>query len=39
MPYLNKLPADPRPLNCRILTAALDLFVENGYHNVSVHHI
>ena len=39
MPYLNKQPECPEPLDCRILTAALDLFVENGYHNVSVHHI
>ncbi len=39
MPYLNKLPENPEPLDCRILTAALDLFVENGFHNVSVHHI
>ena len=39
MPYLNREPESPEPLDCRILTAALDLFVENGYHNVSVHHI
>lgn len=39
MPYLNKIPEIPEPLDCRILTAALDLFVENGYHNVSVHEI
>lgn len=39
MPYLNKQPENPEPLDCRILTAALDLFVENGYHNVSVHQI
>ena len=39
MPYLNREPENPEPLDCRILTAALDLFVENGFHNVSVHHI
>ncbi len=39
MPYLNKLPEIPEPLDARILRAALDLFVENGFHNVSVHHI
>ena len=39
MPYLNRLPDNPEPLDCRILTAALDLFVENGFHNVSVHEI
>ena len=39
MPYLTKCTPDPEPLDCRILTAALDLFVENGYHNVSVHEI
>lgn len=39
MPYLKRLPDTPEPIDCRILTAALDLFVSNGYHNVSVHHI
>ncbi len=39
MPYLKKEALCPEPLDCRILTAALDLFVENSYHNVSVHHI
>jgi len=39
MPYLKREAPCPEPLDCRILTAALDLFVENGYHNVSVHHI
>lgn len=37
MPYLNKITPDPQPVDCRILTAALDLFVEHGFHNVSVH--
>ena len=39
MPYLNKTAPDPEPLDCRILTAALDLFVERGFHNVSVHDV
>ena len=39
MPYLTKCAPDPEPIDCRILTAALDLFVEYGYHNVSVHEI
>ena len=39
MPYLNQPVPDPEPLDCRILTAALDLFMEKGYHNVSVHEI
>lgn len=37
MPYLNHIPPEPEPVDCRILTAALDLFVLKGYHNVSVH--
>ena len=37
MPYLNKDAQTPEPVDCRILTAALDLFVERGFHNVSVH--
>ena len=39
MPYLNKTPPNPEPLDCRILNAALDLFVFKGYHNVSVHDV
>lgn len=39
MPYLNKPPPNPEPLDCRILNAALDLFVLKGYHNVSVHDV
>lgn len=39
MPYLKKCPSQPEPIDCRILTAALDLFVENGYHNVSIHEV
>ncbi|MCK5647871.1 MAG: TetR/AcrR family transcriptional regulator, partial [Gammaproteobacteria bacterium] len=39
MPYLNREVPNPEPIDCRILTAALDLFVDNGYHNVSVHDV
>jgi len=39
MPYLNQCPLLPEPIDCRILTAALDLFVERGYHNVSIHDV
>lgn len=39
MPYLKKVAPVPEPLDCRILTAALELFVNNGYHNVSIHEI
>lgn len=39
MPYLKRLAPVPEPIDCKILTAALALFVEKGYHNVSVHQI
>lgn len=39
MPYLKRIPESPEPIDCRILTAALNLFVANGYHKVSVHEI
>ena len=39
MPYLKRQAPSPEPIDCRILTAALDLFVNNGYHSVSVHEI
>lgn len=39
MPYLNRKAPDPEPIDCKILTAALDLFVTKGYHNVSVHDV
>lgn len=39
MPYLKREVPNPEPMDCKILTAALDLFVNNGYHNVSVHEI
>ena len=32
-------PPEQEPISCRILTAALELFVERGYHRVSVHDI
>lgn len=39
MPFLNKTAPSPESLECRVLTAALDLFVERGFHNVSVHDV
>jgi len=39
MPYLKREAPIPEPTDCKILTAALDLFVRNGFHNVSVHEI
>ena len=39
MPYLKKNPPANEPVDCRILTAALDLFVDHGFHNVSVHDV
>ena len=39
MPYLNRTVSTPEPVDCRILTAALDLFVDHGFHNVSVHDV
>jgi len=39
MPYLNRLPPSPEPIDCKVLTAALDLFVDKGYHNVSIHEV
>ncbi len=39
MPYLKKQVPQPEPIDCRILTAALDLFVQQGYHNISIHEI
>ncbi len=39
MPYLKKVIPAPEPVDCRILTAALDLFVTKGFHNVSVHDV
>lgn len=39
MPYLLKTVPEPEPLDCKILTAALELFVDRGFHNVSVHDI
>ena len=39
MPYLKRQLPQPEPVDCRILTAALDLFVQQGYHNISIHEI
>lgn len=39
MPYLKRQVPQPEPIDCRILTAALDLFVQQGYHNISIHEI
>ena len=39
MPYLKKQAPCPEPIDCKILTAALNLFVKKGYHNVSIHEI
>jgi AcrR family transcriptional regulator len=39
MPYLKKVIPAPEPVDCRILTAALDLFVNRGFHNVSIHDV
>lgn len=39
MPYLLRPVPDPMPMDYRILTAALELFVNRGYHNVSVHDV
>ncbi len=39
MPYLKRDAPNPEPIDCKILTAALDLFVNKGYHSVSIHEI
>lgn len=39
MPYLNEDNLVDESISCRIMTAGLNLFVENGYHNVSVHDV
>ncbi|MEE9326663.1 MAG: TetR/AcrR family transcriptional regulator [Cocleimonas sp.] len=39
MPYLKRDVPCPEPIDCKILTAALDLFVDRGYHNISIHQI
>ena len=39
MPKLNQSNPSGEPVNRRIMLAALDLFVEHGYHNVSVHDV
>ncbi|MES9970083.1 MAG: TetR/AcrR family transcriptional regulator [Candidatus Thiodiazotropha sp.] len=39
MPHLKKITPANAPVDSRILSTALDLFVERGFHNVSVHDI
>lgn len=39
MPYLKKSTPEKESVDCRILTTALDLFVERGFHSVSVHDV
>ncbi len=39
LPYLKNSPPAKETVDCRILTAALNLFVERGFHNVSVHDV
>ena len=39
MPYLSRPTPNPEPIDCKVLTAALSLFVEHGYHSVSIHEI
>jgi TetR/AcrR family transcriptional regulator, repressor of fatR-cypB operon len=39
MPYLKMQPVEMESVDCRIMTSALDLFVERGFHNVSVHDV
>lgn len=39
MPYLKKPRPNPEPIDCKIMSAALKLFVEKGYHKVSIHEI
>lgn len=39
MIYLNRCAPDREPLDNKILTAALKLFVTHGYHKVSIHEI
>ncbi|MCG8083292.1 MAG: TetR/AcrR family transcriptional regulator, partial [Candidatus Thiodiazotropha taylori] len=39
MLHLKKTATEDLPVYDRILSTALDLFVERGYHNVSIHDI
>jgi len=39
MPFLSRPEPVPLPMDCRILTISLELFVKRGYHNVSVHDV
>jgi AcrR family transcriptional regulator len=39
MPYLKRAVPNPEPIDCKILTSALELFIKNGFHSVSIHQI
>lgn len=39
MPHLQETEIIDESISCKVLSAALDLFVENGYHNVSIQDI
>ena len=39
MPYLKRPVPNPEPIDCKILTSALELFIKNGFHSVSIHQI
>jgi TetR/AcrR family transcriptional regulator, repressor of fatR-cypB operon len=39
MPFLTRETPNPEPIDCRVLTSALKLFVNDGYHKVSIHDI
>lgn len=39
MPFLTRLAPNPEPIDCRVLTSALKLFVNDGYHKVSIHDV
>jgi TetR/AcrR family transcriptional regulator, repressor of fatR-cypB operon len=39
MPFLTRQAPDPEPIDCRVLTSALKLFVHDGYHKVSIHDV
>lgn len=39
MPYLTREEDEEATISCKVLTAALELFVEKGYHNVSIHDV
>ncbi len=39
MPFLTREAPNPEPIDCRVLTSALKLFVNDGYHKVSIHDV